>query len=227
MRRMSRGRRGQVLIVHGAGEPFRYGSKHDRWNLRTPDLTPLFAHRRGMSSEAHGPTPISERWTSSRYRVEGPHGSYRYLEEFRAWTVPGWAAQSGWGRPRVIWLDMAANTARSLRLSDRILFLLAGATEAVRFCSRPVRGRNFTIEGLPDDAVLPLATVTGLASAFVRSHATARGPAIGLVSGWMSRGWRRAADVERAAWVLLSRAGAGRGGGRGRDRQGGVRLRSE
>ena len=170
-----------------------------------------------VQSERHGSTTIGERWTSARYRVEGPHRAHGDLEGSGGWPLPGWPVESGRRRPRRPG-RARGRAARGLRVPDGIVSLLAGTAEEDRLRPRTVRGefhdrriaRRCRVHRRP----LPDRQRT------VRSDPTSRYV--------LSRGHtdERAADggfadIERTAGVLLPRPAGRRGGGRRRNREGG------
>ena len=114
------------------------------------------------------------------------------------------------GRPR-------RRAASRLRLSDRIVSLLAGAAKAEPTSSYGQFGENFTIEGLPDDAVCigdryqigsALFEVTQPRVTCYRVGIRMNEPADAGV-----------ADIQRTAGVLLPRSAGRRGRCRRRNRE--------
>ena len=88
-------------------------------------LTPVC--RRHHLSVHLGSIAIGERRTSTRHRVERSHSPHRDMEGSRAWPLPRCAIESPRRRsrrPGRTW----GRAARRLRLSDRIVSLLAGST---------------------------------------------------------------------------------------------------
>jgi ferredoxin-NADP reductase/MOSC domain-containing protein YiiM len=103
--------------------------------------------RSPQSGAEYGSTAIGERRTSARYRVEGAHRIHRNLEKSGARPLSGRQAESGRRRPRRPGRPRAAFVYQieSYRYWQEQL----KRTDFVhgQFCE------NFTIEGLPDDAV--------------------------------------------------------------------------
>ena len=91
----------------------------------------IYRHERhfpsGYESERLGSITIGERRTSTRHRVEGSHGAHRDMEGSRARPLPRRPIESLRRRSRRPG-RARRRAARRLRLSDRIVSLLAGST---------------------------------------------------------------------------------------------------
>jgi ferredoxin-NADP reductase/MOSC domain-containing protein YiiM len=102
-----------------------------------------------QSGAEHGSTVIGERRTSARHRVEGAHGTHGNLEGSGAWPLSGRPIESGWQG------DLGGHGGE-----QRAAFVYQ--IESYRYWQQQLErtdfvhgqfGENFTIEGLPDDAV--------------------------------------------------------------------------